>query len=465
MNIVVVFFLIFLYNKVDYGRMYSMSLMIYNSLTNKLEEFVPHQKNKVNMYVCGPTVYNYIHIGNARPVVFFDMVKKYLEFLGYEVTYASNITDVDDKIIKKALEEGISEQEVAKRYEKAFFENVEALNSVKPDVIPHATEYVEEMVKFIQELEEKGYAYSVDGDVYFRINKLPSYGILSNQNQDELTNGVRISVNEKKESPLDFTLWKKTEEGIKWNSPFGVGRPGWHTECVVMNHKIFGQEIDIHGGGSDLKFPHHENEIAQSRALYGDNLSKYWMHVGRLDMNHQKMSKSLGNTLLVKDFVSLDELMTMRLLIVTQPYRSKIDYSLELYNQFNKEYEKIKRAYKQAQFMMEYHNIVLDEICNDSIEEFKLYMNQDFNTQNVLTLIIKLTKEMNAAYRTNDLEVLAKKLNALKTILDVLGIKVMHHKLTLEDKQIYDDWNKARIEKNFAKADELRQELVKRDVI
>ena len=278
-----------------------MALVIYNSLTNKVEEFKPINGNKVNMYVCGPTVYGYIHIGNARPVIFYDMLRRYLAFSGYDVTYASNITDVDDKIINKAISENTTEKVVAKMFEDAYWDSVERVGSSKPDLIPHATDYINEMIELIEDLIQKGYAYVSSGDVFFRVSKIKDYGCLSNQQIEELNSGARISVDDKKENPLDFALWKKTEVGIKWDSPFGSGRPGWHTECVVMNHKLFGDVIDIHGGGMDLKFPHHENEIAQAEAAYGSHLAKYWIHVGRLDLNGVKMSKSLGNVIYVKD--------------------------------------------------------------------------------------------------------------------------------------------------------------------
>ena len=249
-------------------------LKFYNSLTNKIEEFKPHNPNKVNMYVCGPTVYNYIHIGNARPVVFYDMVKNYLEFLGYQVNYASNITDIDDKIINKAIEEKKTEKEIATVYEDAYFKDVKTLGSQKPNFIPHATEYINNMIDFVELLKENGYAYQKDGNVYFRINKITDYGVLSNQDRASLEEGARVDVDLNKEDPLDFTLWKNTKVGIKWPSPFGDGRPGWHTECVVMNHELFKDGLDIHGGGMDLKFPHHENENAQNIAIHNCSLAK-----------------------------------------------------------------------------------------------------------------------------------------------------------------------------------------------
>ncbi len=442
-----------------------MALMIYNSLSNKLEEFKPINGNKVNMYVCGPTVYNYIHIGNARPVIFYDMMKRYLEFLGYEVTYASNITDVDDKIIKKALEANKSEKEIASFYEEAFFEATKMVGSKKPDLIPHATDYIPEMIEFINQLIEEGYAYVSDGDVFFRVGKIKDYGCLSNQVSEDLESGARISVNDKKENPLDFNLWKKTEEGIQWDSPFGKGRPGWHTECVVMNHKLFNGMIDIHGGGMDLKFPHHENEIAQCEALYHNHLAKYWIHVGRLDLAGAKMSKSLGNCIYVKDLNNTKEGMILRSLILFSPYRSIISFSEELKSQYEKEYEKWQRTYKQALYECQYRNIELTNISYDDIEKFKEYMNQDFNVQNVLTLITSLVKDINTSLRSKNYELLAIKLKTFKEILDVLGIDLFIKPLTNEELDIYSKWNEARINKDFETADIYRNKLVEWNIL
>lgn len=442
-----------------------MGLMIYNSLSNKLEEFKPINGNKVNMYVCGPTVYNYIHIGNARPVIFYDMLKRYLEFLGYDVTYASNITDVDDKIIKKAIESNKTEKEVATFFENAYFDAVKTVGSKKPDLIPHATDYIGEMINFIDELVKNGYAYNVDGDVFFRVSKVADYGCLSNQVSEDLESGARISVNDKKESPLDFALWKNTDEGIKWDSPFGKGRPGWHTECVVMNHKLFGNEIDIHGGGMDLKFPHHENEIAQSEALYKNHLAKYWIHVGRLDLQGEKMSKSLGNVIYVKDLASSKDGMILRSLILFSPYRSIISYSEDLYNQYKKEYEKWQRTYKQALYELQYNKINVTELSDADINSFKEYMNQDFNVQNVLTLISGLVKEINTSLRAKNYNELAVKLNTFKKILDVLGIDLFVNPMNDEELDIYTKWNTARINKDFENADKYRNMLVDRNIL
>ena len=437
-----------------------MALVIYNSLTNKMEEFKPINGNKVNMYVCGPTVYGYIHIGNARPVIFYDMLRRYLAFSGYDVTYASNITDVDDKIINKAISDNTTEKVVAKMFEDAYWDSVERVGSSKPDLIPHATDYINEMIELIEDLIQKGYAYVSDGDVFFRVSKIKDYGCLSNQQIEELNSGARISVDDKKENPLDFALWKKTEVGIKWDSPFGAGRPGWHTECVVMNHKLFGDVIDIHGGGMDLKFPHHENEIAQAEAAYGTHLAKYWIHVGRLDLNGVKMSKSLCNVIYVKDIDNTHDGMVLRCLILFSPYRQMIPYSMDLFNQYAKEYDKWVRAYKQCLFELQYKGLLSDSVDSSDIDEFKKYMDDDFNVQNVLTLINNIVKAMNTSLRAKDYDTLALKLHTLEVILDVLHINLFVDKMTEEELAVYKEWQEARLNKDFEKADIARAKLV-----
>ena len=442
-----------------------MALRFYNSLTNKVEEFIPQNGKKVNMYVCGPTVYNYIHIGNARPVIFYDMMKRYLEFLGYEVTYASNITDVDDKIINKAIEQGKTEEEIAKFYEEQYWNAVEMVGSRKPDLIPHATAYIPEMINFINDLIKDGYAYGNDGDVFFRVGKIKDYGCLSNQVSDDLESGARIAVNDKKESPLDFALWKKTDKGIKWDSPFGAGRPGWHTECVCMNHKLFGEVIDIHGGGMDLKFPHHENEIAQSEAKYHNHLAKYWLHVGRLDLQGEKMSKSLGNVIFVKDLGSKKDGMILRSLILFSPYRSIISYSAELKEQYAKEYDKWQRAYKQALYTLQYNDIKGSMINESEINKFKEFMDDDFNVQNVLTLITDIVKEINVYTRSKDYDNLLLEVNTFKKILDVLGINLFIEEMNEEQLKCYKDWQDARTNKDFAKADIYRAKLLEWNIL
>ena len=442
-----------------------MGLKIYNSLTNKLEEFKPIHEGKVNMYVCGPTVYDYIHYGNARPVIFYDMLKRYLEFSGYKVTYASNITDVDDKIINKALAEGKTEKEIATFYEDAYNKACALVGSKQPDITPHATDYIPDMIKFINELIEKGYAYNVDGDVFFRESKIEDYGILSNQQREELESGARIDVDSKKESPRDFALWKNTEVGIKWDSPFGAGRPGWHTECVVMNHKLFGTEIDIHGGGMDLKFPHHENEIAQFNALYHTHLANYWIHVGRFDLKGEKMSQSLGNVLFVKDLKTSYNGMIMRMVILFSPYRVNIAYSEDLFNQYKAEYDKWVRAYKQSLYELQYQNALSKDADEEDIKAFKEYMDDDLNVQNVLTLITNIVKQMNVSIRSKDYATLAKKLNSFKTILDVLGINLYVDLMNEEQLDCYRSWQEARANKDFEKADIYRGKLIEWKII
>ncbi len=431
-------------------------LKVYNSLSNKIEEFIPVNNKKVNMYVCGPTVYNSIHIGNARPVVFFDMLKRYLTFLGYEVTYATNITDVDDKIIKKAIELNVNEKEVSKKNADNFLVNVEELGCLKFDYTPYATNYINEMITFIQELINKEFAYEVDGDVYFRVNKAINYGVLSNQKIEELNNGIRIDVNSKKENPIDFTLWKKTDVGVNWKTPFSTGRPGWHTECVCMIDSIFNDTIDIHGGGFDLKFPHHENEIAQYEIIHNKQLSKYFMHVGRLDFNGEKMSKSIGNMILVDELREENLFMQYKLLVLMHNYRSQINFSNELFDEYKKDYEKILRTLKQANILLvNKNNIVIEEY----IEEFKKCMNDDFNTPNVYTLILKIVKELNMSTRNKELDKTNELTNTLNKIFDVLGISFPIKQLSEEDILNLKKWEEARANKDFATADIYRDKL------
>ncbi len=443
-----------------------MSLKIYNSLSGKIEEFIPSQRNVVNMYVCGPTVYNYIHIGNARPVIFYDMVKNYLEFLGYKVNYASNITDVDDKIINKALSEEKTEKEVASFYENAYFKAVNLVGSKKPDFIPHATDYINEMIDFINSLIKEGYAYEKDGDVFFRVSKVKNYGELSGQRIEDLESGARIDVDEAKENPFDFALWKKTETGIKWQSPFGEGRPGWHTECVVMNYKLFGTNLDIHGGGMDLKFPHHENELSQFKALYNAPLAKYWMHVARLDLGKEKMSKSLGNVIYVKDFDSFEG-MILRTLILFTPYRNIISYDKDgsIFNQYKNEYLKWQRAYKMALYELQSLDLLSNEFNEDDITSFKSYMDDDFNVQNVLMLINNIFKDINTLLRNKNYKDLAIKLKTIETIFSVLGINLFVKKMNDEELNTYKLWQDARLNKNFELADEYRRKLVEWKII
>ena len=322
------------------------NVKVYNSLTNQIEDFKTIKEKELSMYVCGPTVYNDAHIGNGRPVIFFDVVKRFFTYLGYKVTMVENFTDIDDKIIKKALEEGVSETEISTRYINAFLKVCDDAGCLDDIVHPKVTENIPEILNFIKALVDKGYAYVSGDDVYFRVRSIPSYGMLSNQKLDELESGARIDVNSQKEDPSDFTLWKKTSDtGIKWDSEFGSGRPGWHTECVVMINKIFGGVIDIHGGGVDLKFPHHENEIAQSMALNENAIANYWIHNARIDLKGEKMSKSIGNVIWLKDVLVDYPYQAYRLFILANHYRQNVSYSEELMQNMTNEWNKLRKVY------------------------------------------------------------------------------------------------------------------------
>ncbi|MDY0074731.1 MAG: cysteine--tRNA ligase [Acholeplasmataceae bacterium] len=433
-------------------------LHIYNSLTQSIEPFESIKPKRVSMYICGPTVYGDIHLGNARPIIFFDVFKRYLSHQGYDVLLVSNITDVDDKIIDKAKIENISEEEVSKTYLLRFIEMTQALNSALPDMMPKATEYVHQMIDYIDELIEKEYAYIRPSGVYFRVSKVASYGILSKQQIDELSQGVRITLEDDKEDPRDFSVWKNTEDGLRYPSPWGHGRPGWHTECAVMNHEIFDGEIDIHGGGTDLKFPHHENEIAQACAHDHHQIARYWMHVGRLDINQTKMSKSLGNVELVKDLIKAYDPLAFRLLMIAHHYRMPINYSNDLMEQFSKEYDKIKRSLKKAFLTISLSKAFSFELDRSFMDTFYQLMDDDLNTPNVITLIYDLLKAMNKEKDVNRLAVLYQ---TTKTILDILGI-MPRYELTDDTLSLYKAWEQARSEKDYTRADRIREQLSQR---
>jgi len=430
-------------------------IKLYNSLTQQIEPFKPLDAPKVTMYVCGPTVYGDIHIGNARPVVFFDLLKRYFTFIGYDVTYVSNITDIDDRIIEKAKTSPYNETQLAQIYTKRFIEMTKAVGSMLPDHMPKATDHVQGMIDYILDLIEEKYAYVRSSGVYFRVKNALNYGLLSKQNIEELEEGVRISLDEEKEDPRDFTLWKTTEEGLNFDSPWGRGRPGWHTECVVMNREIFQKEIDIHGGGADLKFPHHENEIAQACAHDHHHIARFWMHVGRLNIDSVKMSKSLGNITLVKDIILDFDPLAFRYFIISQHYRQPINYSTDLMVQFSREYDRIKRSLKKAFLALTISKHQAMMVDQEIIDRFKLIMNDDINTPNVITLILDLTKRLN---KENDLKELSITYHTLLVILDVLGL-TPSYEVTDETLIVYQDWQNARIQKDYDRADQLRQKL------
>lgn len=425
-------------------------LKLYNTLTRKVEPFVPVIDNEVSIYVCGPTVYSDIHIGNARPVIFFDMLKEYLVYLGYKVNYVSNITDIDDKIIEEAKKLNITEKELTTTYTDAFIKATIAVGSKLPDIMPKATDYIDEMIIYISKLIEKDFAYETKSGVYFKINQLDDYGTLSKQDKEMLEANVRIDNQTDKLDFRDFTLWKNTTDGLHYDSPWGKGRPGWHTECAVMNESIFGQMIDIHGGGSDLVFPHHENEMAQTKAHSNHQLSKYWMHVGRVDLSNVKMSKSLGNTVLVKDLI---DPISYRLLILNHHYRQPINYSDALMDEMVQMYDRITRTLKRTSLTLGIDK--KDDINDEFLKRFELEMNNDMNTPNVITIILEIMRELN---KEKDTIILTELYNSLRTILEVFSI-LPKYKLTKEVLETHSKWIKAREDKNYNLADKLRDEL------
>ena len=328
-------------------------MKLYNTLTRTKEEFIPIEEGKVKMYVCGPTVYNYIHIGNARPFIIFDTLRRYLEYRGYDVTFVQNFTDVDDKIIKRGHEEQISPEEVANKYINEYFVDADGLGIKRASVHPRVTDNINEIIKFVKELEDKGYAYEVNGDVYFDTKKFEGYGKLSKQNQDDLEAGARIEVNSQKRHPMDFVLWKSKKEGEPgWQSPWGEGRPGWHIECSVMSNRYLGETIDIHAGGQDLAFPHHENEIAQSEARSGKPFSNYWVHNGYININNEKMSKSKGNFFTVRDISKSYDLEIVRFFMLSSHYRNPVNFSDELLSQSKAGLERLYNAKERAEFII-----------------------------------------------------------------------------------------------------------------
>ena len=437
-------------------------MRIYNSLTDKVEEFKPINEGKVTMYVCGPTVYNYVHIGNMRPVITFDIVYKYLKYLGYDVKYASNYTDINPKITKAAETLGMTEREVANKFIKAYEEDLKNYNCSNIDYRPRVINYLDDIFNFISKLIEKDYAYVVDGDVYFRVSKIKDYGILSNQSIEELISGSRVDIDEKKENPLDFALWRKTTEGETFTSPWGEGIPGWHTECVVMINKLFGDKIDIHAGGVDLKFPHHENEIAQSIALNNNYIANYWMHNGHININNVKMSKSLNNFILAKDFIKEHSANVIKLAFLSTNYRQPLNLTDKVFDEALIIDNKIKTVLKSANNELNIKNI--HNIKEEKDSTFEEYMNDDFNTPNVITLLLSLVKDLNQEIRNKGNNILTLT-NKILTITNILGLSYSMPKFTEKQKETYNNWIKAREDKDFALADTLREKLVKENIL
>lgn len=443
-------------------------MKLYNSMTSKKEEFKPIKPGEVSMYVCGPTVYNYIHIGNARPMIVFDTLRRTLEADGYKVKFISNYTDIDDKIIKAAEELGVEAMELANSFIDAYETDRKTLHALEPDYTPRVTEYMDQIIAFIQKLIDKGFAYEVEGDVYFDIDKVPEYGKLSNFDKDNLQVGARIEENQAKHNPLDFTLWKKTDEGMNWDSPWSKGRPGWHTECVVMIATLNkGEKIDIHGGGMDLKFPHHENEIAQAYGAYNHNIANYWIHNGFINIDNEKMSKSLGNVEWAKDVVAKIGANVFRLAMLSVHYRAPLSFSDELIQAMTKEIEKITSALKQANIIIAQDNVKEAKIDEAIFKEFMDNMNDDLNTSNAITVVQDTVKKLNQLTREAkvDAKAVAVLKNTIEKMLSILGIFIDLHKINKQDLEILAKWDEAKAKKDFKTADQYRDELMKLEIL
>lgn len=443
-----------------------MEIKLYNSMSNTIEVFKPIRENEVSLYLCGPTIYNHAHIGNARPAVVFDVFTKFLRYIGYKVTFMSNLTDVDDKIINQAIKENCSEKEITDKYSKAYFDMLQSLNVAKADITPRVTETIEEILAFIQDLVDKGYAYEVNGNVYFRVSKIDDYGKLANINKEELEVGARIEENKEKENPLDFALWKNTDVGIKWDSVFGKGRPGWHTECVVMINNNYSEHlIDIHGGGNDLKFPHHVNEIAQSQALYNTNIANYWMHNGMINIDGEKMSKSLGNFRYAKDLIEEHGGNMIRMCLLSAPYRSPVNFGEELFVSSKTSIDKILNAAKQANVKLQISGYKNDEYSKEIVDNFLKELADDLNLANGFTILYDVIKLINVSVRANNLEDTSIYFNTLLEMNKILSFDLQLKDLTSEEKELYQKWEMYKKQKDFANADVCRNELMAKGVL
>lgn len=455
-------------------------MKIYNTVSKRKEDFVPLEPGKVRMYVCGPTVYNFIHIGNARPMIVFDTVRRYMEYKGYDVNYVSNFTDVDDKIIKKAIEEGVSAQEISERYIKECKKDMEMMNVKPATTHPLATQEIGGMLDMIQTLIDKDFAYAVNGTVYFRTRRFEQYGKLSHKNLDDLRSGSRsllVSGEDEKEDPLDFVLWKPKKEGEPaWTSSWSEGRPGWHIECSVMSKKYLGDQIDIHAGGEDLVFPHHENEIAQSEACNGKEFSRYWMHNAFLNIDNKKMSKSLGNFFTVREISEKYDLQVLRFFMLSAHYRSPLNFSAELMEASKSSLERIVTAASNLQYLIsvaEAESMTEAEQAQDGasgeyVKKFEEAMDDDFNTADAIAAIFELVKYLNThTSAENTREYLQNCLNRLKTLCDILGLVVEKKEELLDSdvEALIAERQQARKDRNFVRADEIRGELLEKGII
>jgi len=452
-------------------------MKIYNTLTKSKDEFVPVEPGKVRMYVCGPTVYNYIHIGNARPMIVFDTVRRYMEYKGYDVNYVSNFTDVDDKIINKAIEEGVPASEISEKFIAECKKDMEGMNVKPATKHPLATEEIGGMLEMISTLIEKGYAYEVNGTVYFRTRKFDGYGKLSKKNLDDLEAGIRIAVSDEKEDPMDFVLWKPKKEGEPfWESPWSDGRPGWHIECSVMSKKYLGDEIDIHAGGDDLVFPHHENEIAQSEAANGKQFSKYWMHNAFLNIDNRKMSKSLGNFFTVREISEQYDLQVLRFFMLSAHYRSPLNFSADLMEASKTGLDRIITAAENLKYLM---GTVTAETMSPSeealfkgteefVNKYETAMEDDFNTADAISAVFELVKYINTNVSAeNSKEYLQAMLDKLVSLTDILGIIVEKEEeiLDADIESLIGERQAARKAKNFQRADEIRDLLLEKGIV
>ena len=455
-------------------------MKLYNTLTKKKEEFVPLEPGKVKMYVCGPTVYNFIHIGNARPMIVFDTARRYMEHKGYEVNYVSNFTDVDDKIIAKANEEGVSAKEISERYIAECKKDMEGMNVKPATTHPKATEEISGMIDMISTLVEKGYAYNVNGTVYFRTRKFSEYGKLSHKNLDDLRSGGRsllVTGEDQKEDPLDFVLWKPKKEGEpSWPSPWSDGRPGWHIECSVMSKKYLGEEIDIHAGGEDLIFPHHENEIAQSECCNGVPFARYWLHNAFLNIDNRKMSKSLGNFFTVREIGEKYDLQVLRFFMLSAHYRSPLNFSAELMEASRNSLERIQNAVGNLNHLLE--NAAVEELTGEEKEltaqlssyeeKFDAAMDDDLNTADALAAIFELVRFANSHAEEGSSKAFLRALKEkIVSLADVLGVIVekKEEMLDADIEALIEERQAARKAKNFARADEIRNELLSKGIV
>ena len=450
-------------------------MRIFNTMTRQKEEFIPNNPDEVKIYACGPTVYNYIHIGNARPLCVFDVLRRYLEYKGYNVKFVQNFTDVDDKIIKRANEEGITFEEVSKKYIEEFWTDANGLNFKKASVHPKATENIDEIINIIKTLEEKGYAYAVDGDVYFRTLKFKEYGKLSHQPIEDLQSGARIAIGEKKENPLDFALWKAAKEGEPyWDSPWGKGRPGWHIECSAMNKRFLGDTIDIHCGGQDLIFPHHENEIAQSECANGCTFAKYWMHNGYINVDNVKMSKSLGNFKTVREIANVYGYEVIRYFLISSHYRSPINYSLEIIEQCKSALERLYTCRESLDFALKNAKDIPDDEelikkLNSHREQFITAMDDDLNTADGVAAVFELVKDINTSILDKEVSknVCQTAATVFDELCDVLGILYnrKNNDVDSDIEALIEERQQARSNKDWATADRIRDELKAKGII